>query len=179
MAKVLVAYASKYGSTGEVADAIATTLRNRGLDAVAQPVESVNDLEGVSAVVFGVALYFFRWRGSAHKFLKRHHRTLERIPVAVFGMGPLEDSPDQYTGARGHLDKGLEKHAWLEPVSVTVFGGRLAPEHLRFPDNNPAMRQMGAVDLRDWDEIGKWAESLVEKLDDAVQGKHAIEAQVR
>ncbi len=165
MAKVLVTYASKYGSTGEVAEAIATVLRNRGLDAVVQPVESVKDLDGFSAVVLGVALYFFRWRGSAHKFLKRHHRALEQIPVAVFGMGPIEDTPEQYAGTRGHLDKGLAKHAWLAPVSVTVFGGRLDPEHLRFPDNNPAMRQMGAVDLRDWDAVGKWADGLAEKLD--------------
>ncbi len=164
MAKVLVAYASKYGSTGEVAEAIAVALRKRGLDAVAQPVESVKDLDGFSAVVLGVALYFFRWRGSAHKFLKLHRRTLEGLPVAVFGMGPIEDTPEQYAGAREHLDKGLAKHAWLAPVSVAVFGGRLAPELLRFPDNNPAMRQMGSLDLRDWDAIAQWADGLTEKL---------------
>lgn len=166
MTKVLVTYASKYGSTGEVAEAVATALRNRGFDAVVQPAESVTDLNGVSAVVLGVALYFFRWRGSAHKFLKRHQRTLERMPVAVFGLGPLEDTPEQFDGARTHLDKGLAKHAWLTPVAVTVFGGRLDPARLRFPDNNPAMRQMGAVDHRDWDAVGTWAESLVDKLGD-------------
>ena len=167
MAKVLLTYASKYGSTCEVAEAIAKALRTRGLDATVEPVESVKDLEGYSAVVLGVALYFFRWRGSAHKFLKRHHRKLERIPMAVFGMGPIEDTAEQYKGAREHRDKGLAKHAWLAPVSVTVFGGRLAPEGLRFPDNNPAIRQMGAVDLRDWDAVGKWADGLVEKLNEA------------
>jgi len=168
MASVLVAYASKYGSTGEVAEAVAAKLREHGLEATAQPAESVTSLEGVSAVVLGVALYFFRWRGSAHKFLKRYRRNLEAVPVAVFGMGPIEDTPEQYTGARGHLDKGLAKHPWLAPVSVEVFGGRLDPEHLRFPDNNPAMRQMGAVDLRDWASVGKWADSLAERL--AVSG---------
>lgn len=167
MAKVLVTYASKYGSTSEVSEAIATALRNRGLDVVVQPVESVKDLDGFSAVVLGVALYFFRWRGSAHKFLRRRRQALQQIPVAVFGMGPIEDTPEQYAGARGHLDKGLAKHAWLAPVSVAVFGGHLDPERLRFPDNNPAMRQMGAVDLRDWDAIGNWADGLAEKLDKA------------
>ncbi len=168
MAKVLVTYSSKYGSTGEAAEAIAAALRNRGLDAVVTPVESVKDLDGFSAVVLGVALYFFRWRGSAHKFLKLHHRTLEQLPVALFGMGPIEDTPEQYAGAREHLDKGLAKHAWLSPVSVAVFGGQLAPELLRFPDNNPAMRQMGSLDLRDWDAIEKWADGLAEKLDETV-----------
>lgn len=164
MAKVLVAYASKYGSTGEVAETIATRLRERGLDAVAQPVDSVTDLQGYSAAVLGVALYFFMWHGSAHRFLKRHRRALEQMPVAVYGMGPIEDAPEQYTGAREHLDKGLAKHAWLAPVSVAVFGGRLTPERLRFPDNNAAIRRMGQIDLRDWDAIAKWADDLAEKL---------------
>jgi len=165
MAKVLVAYASKYGSTAETGEAIAVALRKRGLDTDVAPVESVKDVEGFSAVVLGVALYFFRWRGSAHKFLKRHHRELERIPVAVFGLGPIEDTPEQYTGARGHLDKGLAKHDWLSPVSVAVFGGRMDPDTLRFPDNNPAFRQMAPIDLRDWDAIGTWADDLADKLD--------------
>lgn len=164
MGKVLVAYASKYGSTGEVAEAIAARLRERGIDALASPVESVKTLDGISATVLGVALYFFRWRGTAHRFLKRYRRALQDMPMAVFGIGPIEDTPEQYTGAREHLDKGLAKHSWLAPISVTVFGGHLDPEHLRFPDNNPAMRQMGQVDLRDWAAIDRWADELVDVL---------------
>lgn len=161
---VLIAYASKYGSTGEVAEAIAKRLDERGLDAVAKPVDSVDGLEGYSAVVLGTALYFFRWRGAAHRFLRRHRRELAAMPVAVFGMGPIEDAPEQYAGAREHLDKGLAKHAWLTPVSVAVFGGRIDPDHLRFPDSNPAVRQMGWVDLRDWDAVDAWADSLAVAL---------------
>jgi menaquinone-dependent protoporphyrinogen oxidase len=162
MSKVLVAYASKYGSTGEVAEAIAARLRERGSDALAAPVESVETLDGISAAVLGVALYFFRWRGEAHRFLKHHRRALQDVPVAVYGMGPIEDTPEQYTEARKHLDKGLAKHAWLTPVSVAVFGGRLDPKQLRFPDNNPAMRQMGEVDLRDWEAIDRWTDELLD-----------------
>ncbi len=170
MTKVLVAYASKYGSTGEVAEAICERLRERGLDSVVMPAESVKALDGYSAAVLGIALYFFRWRGAAHRFLKRHRRSLENMPVAVFGLGPIEDTPEQYTGARGHLDKGLAKHPWLAPVSIAVFGGRLDPAHLRFPDNNPAMRQMGQIDLRDWEAIRSWADDLVEALNRTTAG---------
>ncbi len=164
MARVLVVYASKYGSTGEVAEAVAARLRDRGVDAESMPAESVKGLDGVSAVVLGVALYFFRWRGAAHRFLRQHRRELAEIPVAVFGMGPIEDTPEQYEGARGHLDKGLAKHPWLTPRAIAVFGGRVDPDHLRFPDNNPAVRQMGDVDLRDWGAIDAWADGLVASL---------------
>ncbi len=164
MSKVLVAHASKYGSTGEVSEAIAARLRERGVDALAAPAESVETLDGVSATVLGVALYFFRWRREAHRFLKHHRRALQDMPVAVFGTGPIEDTLEQYAEARKHLDKGLAKHEWLTPVSVTVFGGRLDPKQLRFPDNNPAMRQMGEVDLRDWVAIDRWTDELFDVL---------------
>jgi menaquinone-dependent protoporphyrinogen oxidase len=114
--------------------------------------------------VLGTALYFFHWRGEAHRFLRRNRREMTGLPVAVFGLGPIEDAPGQFEGARGHLDKGLSKHPWLSPVSVAVFGGRLDPTCLRFPDNNQAVRKMGAVDLRDFDAISAWARGLVEVL---------------
>lgn len=162
--RVLVTYASKYGSTREVAEAIADGLRERGIDAEVRAAGEVRDLQGISAVILGVALYFFRWRGEAHRFLRRNRAALEAMPVAVFGLGPIEDTEEQFTGARGHLDKGVAKHPWLSPVSATVFGGRVDPQHLRFPDNNPAMRQMGAVDLRDWETIASWTDELVDAL---------------
>lgn len=164
MAKVLVAHASKYGSTAAVAEAVAARLRERGFETSVQDAGSVTGLDGASAVVLGVALYFFRWRGSAHKFLKRNRGALERVPVAVFGMGPIEDKPEQYTGAREHLDKGLAKHAWLTPVAETVFGGVVDPDRLRFPDNNPAVRGMGHVDLCDPQAIETWADELAARF---------------
>lgn len=164
MASVLVAYASKYGSTREVAEAIAKRLSAAGVEATAQDARDVRSVEGYSAVVLGTALYFFRWRGDAHRFLRRNKAALSRIPVAVFGLGPIEDTPEQFSGARGHLDKGLAKHGWLVPRAVTVFGGYLEPSAMRFPDNNPGIRQMGHVDLRDWGSIDAWADSLVAEL---------------
>ena len=160
MGSVLVVYATKYGSTGEVAEAIAARLRTHGIESTAVPARQVKDLAGYSAVVLGTALYFFHWRGEAHRFLKRNRESLASLPVAVFGLGPIEDTPEHFTGAREHLDKGLAKHAWLRPVAVTVFGGKVEPSALRFPDNNPAMRAIGPVDLRDFDAVDAWADSL-------------------
>lgn len=164
MASVLVAYASKYGSTQEVAQCVADRLRLAGFDVDTASAGEVGSISEYSAVVLGIALYFFMWRKDAHRFLNRHHKALSGLPVAVFGLGPLEDTPEQFEGARQHLDKGLAKHDWLHPVAVAVFGGKLEPSGLRFPDNNPAMRGMGAVDLRDFGAIEAWADSLPDAL---------------
>ena len=164
MATVLVVYASKYGSTQEVAEAVAATLREHGLDVDVRPAAEPVDPGGYSAVVIGGALYYFRWLKDARRFVRSHRDALERMPVAVFGMGPWSEEPaklaEELVDVRTQLDKALAKYEWLDPVAVTVFGGAFQPDKLRFPDNNPGMKRMAASDARDWDAIREWAEGL-------------------
>jgi menaquinone-dependent protoporphyrinogen oxidase len=158
--KVLVAFATRYGSTGEVADAVGSQLREQGLEVDVKPAGEVDSLAGYSAVVLGGALYFFRWHRDARRFLRRHRKELAGLPVAIFAMGPINDVDEEFAGARRHLDKALARHAWLAPVSIATFGGRLEPSSLRFPHGNPAMRKMPASDIRDWAAIDRWADEL-------------------
>lgn len=157
MAGVLVAYATKYGSTREVAEAIARTLGDRGLEVAVHPAHEVRDLSGYDAVIVGGPLYYFHWHRDARRFLGRHKQALARVPVAVFALGPFNDKAEDFAGARDQLDRTLIKHEWLKPVAITVFGGKFAPGGLRFPDRNPAMKAMEASDIRDWDVIAAWA----------------------
>lgn len=164
MASVLVAYATKYGSTREVAETVATRLRERGVEVDVRPARDIDSLDGYDAVVFGGALYFFRLIREGRRFLSRHRKALSAVPVAVFGMGPIEDTAEQYVDARKHLDKSLDKNQSISPVAVTVLGGALDPTALRFPHANPATRKLPPSDLRDWEAIKTWADSLPEAL---------------
>ena len=58
-ASVLVAYATSYGSTQDVAEAIAETLRESGFAVDIQPVKEVRAFESLSAVVLGLPLKLF------------------------------------------------------------------------------------------------------------------------
>jgi menaquinone-dependent protoporphyrinogen oxidase len=158
--RVLVAYATKYGSTREVAEAVAERLRRNGLEVDTSPAAEVRTVEAYDAVVLGTALYFFHVHSDARHFLDRNRRELEKMPVALFGLGPTEDTAEQFEGAREHLGSVLEKRPWLTPVAMEVFGGRLVAADLRFPDNNPAMKNMADADLRDWKAIEEWAGRL-------------------
>jgi menaquinone-dependent protoporphyrinogen oxidase len=160
MPKVLVAYATKYGSTREVAEAVAAELRERGLEADVRSAGEAGDLDGYSAVVLGVALYMWRLHADARRFLRRNRKALTALPVAVFGMGPFEDKPEDLASARETVDKALAKRPWFVPVAVTVFGGKFDPDALRFPYNNPGLKAMPASDARDWDAIKAWADTL-------------------
>jgi menaquinone-dependent protoporphyrinogen oxidase len=164
MASVLVVYATKYGSTQEVAEAVADSLREQGLDVDVRPAADPGGVDRYSAVVVGGALYYFRWMRDARKFLSRHRKTLEHMPVAAFGMGPWNEDPEklaeELADALRQLEKALAKFEWLKPAAVASFGGVFDPAKLRFPDNNPAMKSMPAADARDWDAIRAWSETL-------------------
>ncbi len=162
MAKMLVAYATKYGSTHEVAERVAARLRGQDLDVDVRPAGEVKSLDGYDAMVFGGALYMFRLVREGRRFMRRHRRKLAGMPMAVFGMGPIEDTEKQFEGSRGHLEKTLRKLPGVSPKAVAIFGGMVQPEKLKFP--HTGMKGMPPTDIRDWEAIEAWADSLPEKL---------------
>ena len=162
---VLVAYATRQGSTREVAEAVAATLRERGLDIELQPAPEVRSLERYQAIVLGTALYMFRLHKDARRFLARHRAALAERPVAIFALGPINDVEKEWQGVRAQFDKELAKFPWLAPVAKEVFGGKFDPRTLRFPYNLvPALKRLPASDIRDWKAIHNWAGEIVEKL---------------
>lgn len=76
--RVLVAYASKYGSTQEVAETIATTLRENDLVVELKLVREVKTLDEYTGVVLGAPLYVARWHKEARSFLSRHREALTK-----------------------------------------------------------------------------------------------------
>ena len=167
--KILVAYASKYGSTQEVAEAIAATLSGRGLSVDLLPMRNVRTLEGYGAVVLGAPIYFGLWHKEALNFLSRNENALAQRPVAIFALGPNSNDEKEMLGSRAQLDKELAKYPWLTPVVTEVFGGKY-PAKLRLPESLIAslpaspLHGMPASDVRDWTAIRAWANGLVAQL---------------
>jgi menaquinone-dependent protoporphyrinogen oxidase len=155
---VLVAYASKRGSTREVAEAVAATLRDHGLHVVIRPAAEVAAVAEYEAVVLGAALYMGRLHGDARKLLKRQRIALRGRFFAVFAMGPRTLSGEDVSGARKQLEKGLDR-ASIVPDATAVFGGVFDPAKLPFPLN-----RVPASDARDWATIRAWAVRVAEEI---------------
>ncbi|HTU31694.1 MAG TPA: flavodoxin domain-containing protein [Solirubrobacteraceae bacterium] len=165
MQNVLVAYASKHGSTAEIAEAIADKLRESGLGVECMPADGVSTLEPYDAVVLGSAVYIKHWRGDARRFLRRHADELARRPFWVFSSGPVGE-------AGGAVDP-----AWVEPTRIVnrvehlgirehvVFGGRL-PTHPKNPLERSLVEHTPHQyrDRRDWREIRTWASDIANEL---------------
>lgn len=158
--RVLIAYATRYGSTAEVAEAIAETLRAAGFAADVRDVRTVREVNGYGAVVFGAPFYLARMLRSGRWFLRKHRLSLARLPVAAFVLGL---SPAKAKQRR--LERLLRKRPAIRPVSVGLFGGVVDRSKLRFRDRTPPIRRLPAlVDERDWDAIRSWAAELPTKL---------------
>lgn len=159
---ILVAYATRYGSTKEVAEAIAETLRQAGAQVELQPLSEVRSLAGFQAVVMGAPLQMYRWHKDAFSFLSRHHKALAGIPVAVFALGPVQNPHNEaeWQGSRDQLAKELAKVEWFKPLTVEILGGKFDPQALgglmkMFAKSEPA------TDIRDWEAIRQWAQGLL------------------
>ncbi len=173
--QVLVAYATRYGSTREVAETTADSPRERGLAVDVRAARDVGNLEGYRAIVLGAPLYIGKLLKEAHSFLSEHRAALTRLPVTVFALGPV-GSGEQGIGeqeliqGRTELAPELAKAPWLQPISVEVFGGKYDPTKLRFLDRIAAvlpgtpLRGRLASDVRDWAAIKAWAGDLAAKL---------------
>ena len=168
-ASVLVAYATHYGSTQEVAETLATTLRECGLEVELQHLRQVHAIDQYRAVVIGAPLYMFHWHKDALNFLTKYRTPLTARPVAIFALGPIHADEKEFQGAREQLDKALAKFPWLTPAAIQIFGGKFDPEKLTFPHNLvPALKKMPVSDMRDWKEIRAWASDLAAQFQPAL-----------
>jgi menaquinone-dependent protoporphyrinogen oxidase len=164
-ASILIAYATRYGSTQEVADAVGAILRERGFAMEVRRAREVRSLDGFSGVVLGSPLYIGSLLREARKFLKRHRTALSQMPVVIFALGPVSGGKE-LGGSRTQLAVALAKLPWLTPVATEVFVGKYDPAQLRFPDSLlaalPASPLHGqpAHDGRDWAAIRAWGDTL-------------------
>jgi menaquinone-dependent protoporphyrinogen oxidase len=158
-ATVLVAYATKHGSTRQVAEAVAERLSAHGIAALARPARDVGSLEGYDGIVVGSAIYMGRLHVDARDFLRRHRSGLAARPVAVFAMGPRTLAEEEVASSRSQLDAALGKEPSLHPLTVAIFGGAFDPAQHRFPFN-----RMPAVDVRDWAAIRSWGDEVAARF---------------
>lgn len=172
--RVLVAYATRHGSTAGIAERIAARLASHGLTAEARSVDAVGGLESYDAVVLGSAAYLFHWLKDATRFARRHSEELSAKPVWLFSSGPLgtdtvdEQGRDVFEAARPREFGELE--AMIHPRGERVFFGAYDPEQPPVvlgewvARSLPAAPDMPVGDFRDWPAIDAWADEIAAAL---------------
>ncbi len=167
---IVIAYATRYGSTQEVAETIAATLREAGLELDLQPMREVKSLEPYDAVVLGAAIYNTKWNPDAHAFLSEHDEILRHRPVAIFSLGPTTRNPAAKKQSLRQLDKDLEKYTWLRPIALEMFVGKYDLSKLGL---GSVGRLVPLPDNRDPNAVRAWASALPAQFEHAEILQHA------
>ena len=160
--RVLVAVASKHGSTRELAMSLGRYLAHHGLDVDVRDIPAIHAIDEYDAVVIGSAVYAGRWRREARHFVKRHAGELINRPVWLFSSGPLGDpSEDEDGGVRlESIVKAIGAH------EHRVFDGALDRSRLN-PVERGIVHMVGAPqgDFRNWADVADWAVRISDELD--------------
>ena len=164
--KVLVAYASKYGATAEIAEKIGEVLKQEGLQADVLPVKSVKNLAEYGAVVLGSGVYIAMWRKEAANFLKANEKLLTEKPVWLFSTGPGGEGDPVQLLKGWRFPKGLQPVIErIKPRDTAVFGGNVDAKKMNFIEKWMIKNVKSPVgDFRDWNAITKWAKDIAEAV---------------
>ncbi len=159
---VLVAYASKHGSTQGIAERIAEKLRQLGIQAEARPLDEVSDPGNYEAFVIGSAIYYGSWMKEATEWVHRNQAVLAKLPVWLFSVGPLGA---EVKDAEQQPKELAEFQQAIRPREQRVFFGALDHQRLSFAERMvvKAVRAPEG-DFRDWEAIEAWAASIARDL---------------
>jgi len=171
--RILVTYASRAGSTAEVAEAIAKTLAPSqppqgtvGAWVDVMPMKDVKDLSAYGAVVAGSAIRKSKWLPEAMQFMQTHRSALAQKSFATFTVciTLAMSNTEQYRSAVAGWVAPVR--ALVRPLSEGLFAGML--DFSKLPVNWDTLMLRATValgifprgDHRDWNAIRAWAEDL-------------------
>jgi len=162
--RVLLAYASKCGSTGEIAQAIGKRLGEAGVAVDVIPVKTVKSLDGYDAVVLGSAIRVGQWLPEATAFLKSRQAELSRLPVAIFTVHlQATDESEESRQKREAYTAPLQP--LVSPKARAFFAGKMDFSKLSLLERMATkMVKAPEEDRRDWNAIDAWAAKLPEAL---------------
>lgn len=164
--QVLVAYATKYGATKEIAERIGEVLNQAGVSAEVLAVDCVSSLIPYKAVVLGSAVHMGKWRKEAAKFLQANEEMLGERQVWLFSSGPTGKGDPISLVEGWRFPLGLQPLAdRIRPIDITVFHGSVDMKKLSFLEKwllKNVKADFG--DFRDWKAITSWATTIATHL---------------
>jgi menaquinone-dependent protoporphyrinogen oxidase len=160
--KLLVAYASKYGSTAEIAEVIGKELRKRQYEVEVRPVDQVDSLDGYDGFVIGSAVYAGSWMKPATKFLRANQRLLTGRPVWFFSSGPTgQGDPNELMDGWTFPENLAKVRETIKPKEVILFHGNLDLDKLNFAEKMIVKSVKATIgDYRDWLVIRGWVRTI-------------------
>lgn len=164
--KILVTYASRTGSTAEVAETISNIFSDKGAVVDLLPMQNLADIAPYQAVVAGSAIQNRQWLPEAVQFIHQFQPALAQVPVAMFTLCMTLAMRDGEKYRPQVSDWLMPVRNQVQPVSEGLFAGVLDISKIPSLSDRLKFRLSVAFgvwsegDHRDWDAINKWANDL-------------------
>lgn len=164
--KALVLYASRHGSTAQIAERIARRLADRDIPVDVRSVEAPGGFDGVDATVFGAPVYDQSWPPEATRFVAQHEEELAARPLWLFSVGSFGDTKRLLGPLARKEPKDIARlRASLRPREYRVFQGVIQKHQWPLPSRLLFHLIGGRFgDHRDWAVIDAWAEQIATAL---------------
>lgn len=163
--KILVAVASKHGSTSEIAEVIAEELIMANFEVELQDLcdkDNAGEIDQYDAVILGSAIYAGNWLPEAKDFARQHQAALSKLPVWLFSSGPLGKDDPQPANDPAKLAVSLGE---VKVQDHRVFVGKLDLADLGFAERLiTKVVKAPTGDFRDWVGIKEWAGEIAREL---------------
>ena len=192
--RALLVYATKHGSTREIADAVAAELRVAFGDVDVREAASAPPPDGYDAVVVGGPM-IMGWHRDAERYVKRNREQLASVPFALFvtaasltedGMTALRGVPvakdpwlvkkprgadkltrkERYALPSHYLGDIFKACGPARPRSAAFFAGSLDLTTMNIFEKLFVLLIVGATpgDGRHWDFVREWAAGAAGEL---------------
>ena len=192
--RVLLVYATRHGSTREVADAVAAELRGAFAEVDVHEAPSAPPPGGYDAVVVGGPM-IRGWHKEARGYVRRHRAALAAVPFALFvtaasltedGLDAVRGVPvakdtwlvkkpkdadrltrkERYALPQHYVGDILDECAPARPRTVALFAGSLDLTTMNVLEKLFVLLVVGATpgDGRHWDFVREWAAGLGDVL---------------
>ncbi len=167
---VLVAFASRHGSTREIAESIGVKLREAGHTVDVHEAVDRAVAHAYDAVILGSGVYIGSWLEGASGFVSRNLAALAMRPVWLFSVGSLSSAQGWPWGSLAQREpRDIENLLQtIHPLDYHVFRGVVDSRQLPLLGRAVYFLLNGRLgDYRDWREIDAWADRIVSELADS------------
>ncbi|MBP2145245.1 menaquinone-dependent protoporphyrinogen oxidase [Methanofollis sp. W23] len=161
--RILIAYATKHETTREIAEFIAGTLEEEGVETEARPVDAVESLAGFDMVVIGSPIYMGKILKEAKTFVARFADDLQKRQVEAFAVGMsckdlTEENRRKVQEAMAPITDRVQVRGELG-----MFAGRMNPSFVPVLGRFMKYDEAKTEDARDWEAVRGWARVLAER----------------
>jgi menaquinone-dependent protoporphyrinogen oxidase len=165
--KVLVIYGSWLGSTREIAEAIAESMRAEGAQVDVLSGRAVKGVKDYDGVVIGSSVRAGMLHSGMKRPVRRFSKQLAEKPVAAFvgcAMANNKEETDAEAKSKEYITKFMDKFPQIKLLDVKPFAGAFLVENARgfmkTMVQNVAAETTGEGDPRDWEAIAAWAKDI-------------------